>query len=272
LERLVARRARVNAVIARLAAGAMMAAVAAVCLQPGCAPQLRPPAGAPADSVDVVVLTEAHHMQDAIDTLVTWLAPGRVRVSHRGGDAVLDVEHDRFLLLDPAQQSYRESSLAEWEQRIRTAALTARAAADSAAAGAGAVPAADSLPALRFALAGRGDVIAGFPTERFHLYAERQLFPGEWEQLEQEIWVTTAIDLPAAAATAYRRMFTTLDWIDFDARVERPAGVRMRAVVKRRPRGAAAVTETEITDVVRVERRRVPVAVFAAPPGWQRVL
>lgn len=238
----------------------------------GCAPAPRTGTGAAApalpDSLDVVLLFEEHRIQDAVDTLVTWVAPGRVRVSHRGGDAILDIERDRFVLLDPDRRSYRESSLVEWERRIRDAALMARAAADSAAGNAHGV---DSALTLRFAPAGSGDRVAGFTTERFHLFAERPLFPGEWEQLEQEIWMTTAIDLPAPAMAAYRRMFATLDWIDFDARVERPAGVRVRLVSRRRPHAAAdAATETEITDVVRIERRRVPITVFDAPPGWER--
>lgn len=71
--------------------------------------------------------------------------------------------------------------------------------------------------------------------------------------------------------STYRRVFESLDWIDFDARVERPPGVRMRLVQRRRPRGGGATTlEVETTEVVRVERRRVAAEVFAIPDGWSR--
>lgn len=222
------------------------------------------------DSLDVVVLIEKHEIESAVDTLVTTIADGAVRVSHRGGDAILDATHDRFLLLDPATRTYRYASLNDWEGRVRDAAIEARAAADSAA---GATPGSGGASKLRFESAGAGGDVAGFATRRYHLFAERPLFPGEWEQIEQEIWVTPAIELVPGAAAAYRRMFETLDWIDFDARVERPPGVRVRVVQRRRGRGGAAAqmpVEVETTEILRVERRRVSRATFEPPASWTR--
>jgi hypothetical protein len=238
-----------------------VAVVVGLALAGACAPRPRsaPPAAEP---LDAVVLVEVHRIDGAIDTLVTWIAPDRVRVSHQGGDAILDAARDRFLLLDPTTRSVRETSLSAWESRIRAAAVALRAAADSSAGGA---------PPLGFAASGDGGEVAGYACQRHHLYAERPLFPGEWEEIEQEIWVAPALELPAGAGATYRRVFEILDWIDFDAHVERPAGVRLRLEQRRRPRGAGAdATETEATQVVRVERRRVAAAIFAAPPGWTR--
>jgi len=210
---------------------------------------------------------ETHRIEAAVDTLVTWIAPGRVRVSHKGGDAILDSERDRFIVLDPQNRTARELPLSEWEARIRAAAIATQAAADSVRgsgdAGQGGEP-------LRFELAGDGGRIAGYACTRHHLFAERPLFPGEWEELEQEIWVTDALEMPAAAAAAYRRVFESLDWVDFDARVERPPGVRMRLVQQRRSRGGGA-REVETIEVVRVERRRVEPSTFDVPPGWSRI-
>lgn len=248
--------------------GAAAIAVATTLLVCACAPPPRAAAPAATALLDAVVLVEEHRIEGVVDTLVTWIAPGRVRISHRGGDAILDAVHDRFLLLDPATRTVREASLREWEGRIRTAALTARAAADSAAG-----VRADSAGAavLRFEPAGDGGTVAGHPCQRHHLFAERPLFPGEWEEVEQEIWVALDIELPAGAVATYQRVFASLDWIDFDARVERPPGVRLRLVSRRRPRGGgAAATEVETTEVVRIERRRVGTDVFAAPAGWLR--
>jgi hypothetical protein len=122
-----------------------------------------------------IVLREVHSMTGgaATDTLVTSLAPGRVRVSHRDGDAILDEPNDRFILLSPADKTYRHMSLATWEARIREALETA--AANRRPKGS-TEPPADS---LRFEAEGDGGPIAGYACQRFHLFTQREIFPGE---------------------------------------------------------------------------------------------
>jgi hypothetical protein len=212
-----------------------------------------------------IVLREVHSMTGgaATDTLVTSLAPGRVRVSHRDGDAILDEPNDRFVLLSPADKTYRRMSLRTWEARIREAldaAVASRSPKGTAK------PPADS---LRFEPAGDGGPIAGYRCQRFHLYTQREIFPGEVEAIEQEIWLTRDLELPSAIDATYRRVVGNLDRIELDTPVERPPGVALRTVIRRRgidhPPGSE---EVEATEVIAVERGPIPPDTFSIPPGY----
>lgn len=267
---------------ARRAAGAVLVLVWAA----GCAGTRG------AGSETAVVLTEVHSMAGAsAETLVTWIADGRMRVAHRGGVAIVDERTGRFLLLDPASHTVRTMPLEEWEAKLRTAV---RSAADSAgasegggtgrpdsvgAARPGETPGAGagSEPPLLFELEGDGGRVLGYACRRYHVYTTRQLFPGEWEDVEQEIWVTGDLGLSPAAAAIYRRVFTSLDWIGLDAAVERPPGVALRSQVRRRPHPAVppppgsppAGEDVETNEVVRIETRPAPAGIFEIPPGFQ---
>jgi len=220
------------------------------------------------------VLYESHSITgDAgADTLVTWVADGRVRVSHHGGVAILDAVGDRFVLLDPTTRTVRSMSLAAWEAKLRDAV---RSAVDSAS---GAPPQSAALPqsaappqsaALTFELAGDGGTVAGFGCARYHLFTTRQVFPGEWEDVEQEIWVSRELALPAGALATYERVLESLDWIGLDARVERPPGIALRTRLRRHSHTEPAGTdEVETNEVFRVEARAVPESIFAVPRGY----
>jgi hypothetical protein len=193
----------------------------------------------------------------SVDTLVTWLAPGRVRVSHRDGDAILDSVRDRFLILSPRDRTYRAMSLATWEERIAEA-LRLAGHADTT-----------FTPArLEFEPSGDGGSVAGHSCQRYHLFTRRQAFPGEIEEVEQEIWVTQDFALPPETERAYRRVVANLDRIELDAEVERPPGVTLRTQLRRRSMQASRNEEVEATEVIAVERRLAPADVFAIPPGY----
>ena len=237
--------------------------VTALVLLCGCAGRR----GAASDTA--LLLTEVHSMAGAApETLVTWIADGRVRVAHRGGVAILDAHADQFRLLDPASHTVRTMRLGEWEQKLRVAVQSAAegAAADSVAE-----------PALQFELEGPGGEILGHACTRYHVYTTRQLFPGEWEDIEQEIWVAADLGLTPSAAATYRRMLASLDWIGLDAAVERPPGVALRTQIRRRPhataapapRNAPAGEDVETSEVTRIDTRPAPPEVFSVPPGYR---
>lgn len=222
-------------------------------------------------SETALVLTEVHSTAgSAPDTLVTWIAEGRVRVAHRGGIAILDARADRFALLDPASRTVRTMRLVEWEQKLRVAV---QSAADST----GGTGAGFPEPRLQFEFEGPGGEILGHACTRHHVYTTRQLFPGEWEDVEQEIWVALDLGLSPAAAATYQRVLASLDWIGLDAAVERPPGVALRTQVRRRPHAAVAPApggavpgeEVETSEVVRIETRPVPGTVFEIPAGYR---
>jgi len=229
-------------------------------------------------SETAVVMTEVHSTAGAApETLVTWIADGRVRVAHRGGIAILDARADRFALMDPESHTVRMMRLVEWEQKLRVAV---QSAGDSTALDSARVlppGAAAPEPALRFESEGPGGEILGHACTRYHVYTTRQLFPGEWEDVEQEIWVAGDVGLSPAAADTYRRVLVNLDWIGLDAAVERPPGVALRTQIRRRPHAASAPgpgttppgEELETTDVVRIEMRPVSGAAFEVPSGYR---
>lgn len=222
----------------------------------GCAGLPRPPA--PPSTYPAVVLQELHRLtgREGADTLVVSIAPGRVLVAHAGGDAILDTEGDRFLLLDPATRTYRSLSLRVWEQQIE-AALEESTPERSL----------DATPAV-YDSAGPGGVVAGFACDRYYLFTHRELFPGEVEAVEQEIWVTRELELPPGSWEAYERVLRSLDRMGLDVSVRRPPGVTLRTRIRRRPAGSDA-EEVEEIEVLRVERRHLEASVFEVPPSYR---
>jgi hypothetical protein len=158
-------------------------------------------------------------------------------------------------------------SLTTWEQRIGEALAAAAQSRHSAASGdTTRLPAPDS---LHFESMGQGGRVAGYACERFHLFTQREIFPGEVEAIEQEIWLTRELELPSRTYATYRRVVANLDRIELDAPIERPPGVALRTVIRRRavdrPPGSE---ETEANEVIAVERRPIPASAFAIPPGY----
>lgn len=272
--RIVARGPFVNPSRFMTLLGTAIALALALALACGCAGR-RPAASG---NETAVVLTEVHSTAGAApETLVTWIADGRVRVAHRGGIAILDARTDRFALLDPESHTVRTMRLAEWEQKLRVAV---QSAADTTAADSARVMppgTAAPEPVLRFETEGPGGEILGHACTRYHVYTTRQLFPGEWEDVEQEIWVAGDVNLSPSAANTYGRVLVNLDWIGLDAAVERPPGVALRTQIRRRPHAASPPVpgaappgeELETTDVIRIETRPVPASVFEIPSGYR---
>jgi hypothetical protein len=205
------------------------------------------------------------------DTVRTYITPGRVRVQHRLGDAILDVPADRLVLLDRATSTYTSASLRDWEARI-AAALEAAAERQGPGAAGGA-------PDATWEADGDGIDIAGYACQRHHLFTRRELFPGEIELVEQELWVTHELELPGEAYEAYRRAIESLDRIGLDPRLHRPPGIAMRLYTRtfpegqggpdgRRARDRGVAEEVERQEVVRVERRPLPDEWFAIPAGY----
>jgi Domain of unknown function (DUF4412) len=205
-----------------------------------------------------VVLLEvrASNMEDGADTLATVICSGRVRVSYGAGHSILDTTTDRFILLDPATATYRSIPLSEWEKQVRQSPATDQATKDT----------------LRFEpMGGEPVTIAGYSCKRYHLYSRREVFPGEFETVEQEIWVTRELDLSVSALRTYARVQASLDWIGLDAPVARPEGIAMRSSVRRHPEGQGdEADEVETYEVIAVESGNVPAAWFQIPDGYTR--
>jgi len=207
-------------------------------------------AGAPSD----VVLREVRIWEHATvpETLVTCIAPGKLRLSHASGDAIVDVAAARLVILDRRTSTYHLMSFTEWEERIRASA-----------------PGADSLPAPRFEPIGDGGRIAGYACTRHHLFIRHEVFPGEFEQVEAEIWVTSEIPLDPAAVDTYRRVQASFDRVDFGAPVLRPPGLVLRSQLRHVPETPGTPAESEISNVVTIERRAVAPAEFDVPAGYR---
>lgn len=191
------------------------------------------------------------------DTVVTFVTARAVRVSHAHGDAILDFEHDRIVLLDREQQTYRTETLAAWEERIHQA--LAALADSSREAGVAA-----------FERAGDAVDIAGYTCKRYVLYTNRNLL-GAREAVEQQVWVTSELQLPAGAFAAYQRTLEILESVGLPARATYPEGIIMRRESRTRPADASRRVPwaIEASAVFRVESRSLPPELFAIPPDFR---
>jgi len=206
-----------------------------------------------------VVLLEVRtsNMEDGADTLATVICSGRVRVSYAGGHSILDTTTDRFILLDPASATYRSIPLSEWEAQVRQSPVAGAASKDT----------------LRFEpMEGEPVSIAGFHCAPYRLYTRREIFPGEFEMVEQEIWVTRELALSVSALRTYARVQASLDWIGLDAPVRRPEGIALRTKVRRHPEGQdSEADELESYEAVAVQSGNVPASWFEIPEGFTRL-
>lgn len=214
------------------------------------------PACAGADSVPGVVLHQTHRFsgKQGVDTLHTSITAFHVRIQHAQGDAILDLEEDRLVLLDRATRTWRQMPLGEWEAALR------QAAGDTAT----------SEAALAFERVGSPLQKAGYVCDRWSLFTRRELLPGEVDWVEHHIWVARDLELPAGAYEAYDRAIRALDSIGMGAVVERPPGVVLASEMRvgAQEEHEHGDVEVESLEVVRVERRRLDAEVFRIPPGY----
>jgi hypothetical protein len=188
------------------------------------------------------------------------------------------------VILDRRTSTYRTMSFVEWERRIAEGTTSA----DSSLADPGSAVAADSAEApaagdasgpetkapvpvpaaLRFELEGEGGQIAGLACTRYHLFTRHEVFPGEFERVEAEIWVTGQLPLPGTAIDTYRRVLASFDRVDLGAAAERPPGIVLRSCVRHLPENPGSPIEVETSEVLAVERRDLAAAEFAIPDGF----
>ncbi len=205
-----------------------------------------------------VVLQEVHTQTGQLkpDTLITYVTARAVRVSHAAGDAILDFDADRIVLLDAASRTYRTESLTTWEARIRAALDALRDSTHASA--------------PRFERAGATTAVAGYASDRYVLFATRQLLDTR-ESVEQQVWVTTELEMPPGAFEAYQRALGSLDNIGMPTAAPYPAGVVLRREIRTRPLHASRRLDphVETSAVFRVESKRLSIDVFTIPPEYR---
>ncbi|MFQ5600692.1 MAG: hypothetical protein ACE5G2_09060, partial [Candidatus Krumholzibacteriia bacterium] len=152
-----------------------------------------------------LVLYQSHgfSLRAEVDTILTYVTATHVRVSHASGDAILDLEADRLVLLDPQTRTYRQMSLRAWEAKIRAAVEESRTTSGA--------PEPAYPDTLRFESAGRPVEVAGHLCDRYVLYTHRELPAGDAEFVEQQIWVARDLEMPAGAYEAYQRALDDME-------------------------------------------------------------
>ncbi len=211
-----------------------------------------PPASQPG-----IVLYETHTQSQVaeVDTIVTYVTARRVRVSHPSGHTILDLVRDRIVLLNPAEKTYKEMPLQEWEARV-----------DSAVGGTGSGESGESFEKVE------GETsIAGNACDRYHYYGKRTILGAE-ELVEQQIWIARNLEVPAAGYEAYRRALESIESIGSGRLRRRPEGIVLgvETRVQRAGDRRSAVTEIESNTVFRVEKKDLPDALFTVPTGFVR--
>ena len=204
-----------------------------------------------------IVLHETHAQSQVsgLDTIVTYITAKHVRVSHPGGHSLLDLEHDRIVLLDPATRTYRQMSLQQWDARIREAV--------------GDEDASDDTTAAAFTRMPGQTQIAGYACDRYHYYGRRTLLGAE-ETVEQQIWIARDLEMPEGAYAAYQLAMERIESIGAGAVLHRPAGVVL--AIETRTRSAATdrrdLDLVEQYTVIRVETTVLPDSLFTIPRGY----
>jgi hypothetical protein len=234
-------------------------AVAAACSAPAgqrAAPDVDQPGAKPG-----VVLHEAHAQSPSenVDTLITYVTAEHVRVSHPGGASILDLGAGRLYLLDLETSSYRDVSLEVWESRIQEALVRMGEGTNQA----------EGAP--RFEPQGGEADILGFPCQRFVLFGRRQML-GQEELVEQQIWMTQGIEMPAGAYDAYQKALRAVQSIGFTGVAERPPGVVLRAETRVRLANSnrRAPASIERSTIFLVQRISLADSLFSIPDGFSR--
>ena len=217
-----------------------------------------------------VVLHQTHQFSAKVqvDTLRTYITATHVRIEHKDGDAILDLEDGRLVLLDGHQKTWRQMPLADWETAIQQAAtingpdVTQETTVDTADSSAARTPA--------FERIGSPVERAGYQCDRWGLYSRRELLPGDVDWVEQQIWVARGLEMPPGAYEAYDRAIRAIDSIGMGALVKRPEGVVLASEIrvgsaKEHENGSV---EVETLTVYRVEQTSLDDAVFEVPPTY----
>jgi hypothetical protein len=251
---------RTTEVHVRVVAIIELAAIAAIVASgASCAPDRRLQAASAQRTRPGFVLYEAHTQtqQSKPDTLVTYVTARSVRVSHAAGAAILDLDTGRIVLLDSASRTSRSEDLSTWEQRIHGAL---EALADPSASGA----------APRFQRTGQHAEIAGYRCERYMLFTTRDLL-GTRETVEQQLWVTTELELPAGAFEAYQRALATLDSVGLPRHTAYPEGIILRRETRIQHLNAAAreAPKVEASIVFRIESKQLSSELFMIPSDYR---
>jgi hypothetical protein len=149
-------------------------------------------------------------------------------------------------------------SLHQWEARLQEASRTEGKDGDGSSSG-------------RFEAQGGDERIAGYGCTRYHHFGRRNLLGSE-EYVEQQIWVTREIDMPAGAYEAYRRAFDRIESIGSSGVVQRPPGVVLAVETRTRPVDAdrRRAAQVERYSVYAVERKDLPDSLFQMPADASR--
>lgn len=221
-----------------------------------------------AQSEPGVVLHQTHEFSATgrVDTLRTYITARHVRIEHKDGDAILDLEKGRLVLLDGHQKTWRQMPLEEWEAAIEKAATTmgrtGTQGEDTNEPG--------PRPSPAFERIGSPVERAGYLCDRWGLYSQRELIPGAVDWVEQQIWVARELTMPQGAYEAYDRAIRAIDSIGMGGVVKRPEGIVLASEIRI---GSAAEhekgdVEVETLTVYRVERRQLEDVVFQVPPAY----
>ena len=220
--------------------------------------------GAP-DCIATVYFLEEYEIsgQEEPEQVEYCIAPDFARITHANGEVLMDVQRDLLAHYDRESKEWRLQSLHAFESKIdsTTAILLARLEELRGARG---------LPV--FEKTGEGPHIVNTPTDRYHLYVEAESFPGELEEVEEEIWVASR-ELLAWSATypTYERIVRLYDQMWRDVPIERPDGVVVHTTLRRRPLSRRTSDsqdqwEVEKATIVEVEYRCMPYGFFQLPP------
>jgi len=213
-----------------------------------------------------VVLHQVHSFsaQAGTDTLHAYITATRVRISHATGDAILDLQKGRLVLLDRQGRTWRQMPLEEWEEAIRQAAeAQSERSADNAE---------EAASSLAFQRAGVPTERAGYVCDRWSLYSRRELLPGEIDWVEQQLWVARDLVMPPGAYGAYDRATRAIDSIGLGSIVQRPEGVVLATEIRT---GSAEEhekggVEIETLTVYKVEKMDLADSLFAIPDSYKR--
>ena len=217
-----------------------------------------------------VVLHQTHSFsaQAGIDTLRAYITPTRVRIAHAGGDAILDLQEGRLVLLDRHERTWRSMPLDEWEEAIRQAAVVQMARGTD---GDGSNNDAEPVLPPAFESIGVPTEKAGYLCDRWGLFSRRELLPGEIDWVEQQIWVARDLQMPPGAYEAYDRATRAVDSIGMGALVQRPDGVVLASEIRTGTTGEHETGQVEVErlTVYRVEKVDLADSLFAIPATYK---
>jgi hypothetical protein len=95
---------------------------------------------------------------------------------------------------------------------------------------------------------------------------------GQEELVEQQIWMTQGIEMPAGAYDAYQKALRAVQSIGFTGVAERPPGVPLRAETRVRLANSnrRAPASIERSTIFLVQRISLADSLFSIPDGFSR--